>query len=40
MNLGEQFTYDRPRQHIEKQRHHITNKGLSSQIMVSPVVMY
>ena len=24
-------SYDKPRQHIKKQRHHFTNKGLSSQ---------
>ena len=24
-------TYDQPRQHIKKQRHHFANKGLSSQ---------
>ena len=24
-------SYDEPRQHIKKQRHHFTNKGLSSQ---------
>ena len=24
-------SYDQPRQHIEKQRHHFANKGLSSQ---------
>ena len=25
-------SYDQPRQHIKKQRHHFTNKGLSSQV--------
>ena len=25
------WSYDKPRQHIEKQRHHFANKGLSSQ---------
>ena len=25
-------SYDQPRQHIQKQRHHFANKGLSSQI--------
>ena len=24
-------SYDQPRQHIKKQRHHFANKGLSSQ---------
>ena len=32
--------YDQPRQHIKKQRHYFVNKGLSSQAMVFPVVMY
>ena len=32
-------SYDQPRQHI-KQRHYFANKGLSSQAMVFPVVMY
>ena len=31
---------DQPRQHIEKQRHYFANKGLSSQAMVFPIVMY
>ena len=33
-------SYDTPRQHIKRQRHHFTNKGLYSQSMVFPVVMY
>ena len=33
-------SYDKPRQHIKKQRHYFANKGLSSQSMVFPVVMY
>ena len=33
-------SYDQPRQHIKKQKHYFTNKGLSSQGMVFPVVMY
>ena len=36
-------SYDKPRQHIEKQRHHFTDKGLYSQSYVLfffPVVMY
>ena len=34
-------SYDRPRQHIKKQRHYFANKGLSSQsYMVFPVVKY
>ena len=32
--------YDQPRQHIKKQRHYFTNKGLSVKGMVFPVVMY
>src|SRR5574337_991516 len=33
-------SYDQPRQHIQKQRHYFANKGLSSQGLVFPVVMY
>ena len=33
-------SYDQPRQHIKKQRHHFVNKGLSSQGYGFPVVMY
>ena len=33
-------SYDKPRQHIKKQRHYFANKGPSSQTMVFPVVMY
>ena len=32
--------YDNLRQHIKKQRHCFTNKGLCSQTMIFPVVMY
>ena len=32
--------YDQSRQHIQKQSHYFANKGLSSQAMVFPVVMY
>ena len=32
-------SYDQPRQHIKKQRHHFANKGLV-KAMVSPVAMY
>ena len=32
--------YDKPRQHIKKQRHYFANKGPYSQTMVFPVVMY
>ena len=35
-----QESYDQPRQHIRKQRHYFANKGLSSQAMVFPLVMY
>ena len=33
-------SYDQPRQHIKKQRHHFVNKGPSSQGYGFPVVMY
>ena len=33
-------SYDKPRQHTTKQRHHFANKGLYSHAMVFPVVMY
>ena len=33
-------SYNQPRQHIKKQRHYFASKGLSSQAMVFPVVMY
>ena len=33
-------SYEKPRQHIKKQRHHFTNKGPSSGGMVFPVVMF
>ena len=33
-------SYDQPRQYIKKQRHYFANKGLSSQAMVFPVVIY
>ena len=33
-------SYDQPRQHIKKQSHYFTNKGLSVKAMVFPVVMY
>ena len=33
-------SYDQPRQHIKKQRHYFADKGLSSQAMVFPVIMY
>ena len=32
--------YQKPRQHIKKQRHYFANKDPSSQSMVFPVVMY
>ena len=32
--------YDKPRQHIKKQRYHFADKGPSSQTVVSPLVMY
>ena len=33
--------YDKPKQHIKKQRHHIADKGPSSQsYMVFPVIVY
>ena len=34
-------SYDKPRQHIKKQRHHFVDKGPYSQkLLVFPVVMY
>ena len=34
-------SYDNPRQHIKKQRHHFANKGpYKVKAMVFPVVMY
>ena len=33
-------SYDKPRQHIKKQRHYFANKALSSQSYCFPVVMY
>ena len=33
-------SYDKPRQHIKKQRQHFAEKGLYSQAMIFPVVMY
>ena len=33
-------SYDQLRQHIKKQRHYFADKGLPSQTMVFPVVMY
>ena len=33
-------SYDKPRQHIKKQRHYLANKHLSNQTMVFLVVMY
>ena len=33
-------SYDKPRQHIKKKRHHFANKGPYSKAMMFPVVMY
>ena len=33
-------SYDEPRQHIIKQRHHFANKDPSSQAMVFPLVIH
>ena len=33
-------SYDKPRQLIKKQRRYFANKGLSSQTIVFPIVMY
>ena len=33
-------SYVQPKQHIKRQRYHFANKGLSSQNMSFPVVMY
>ena len=32
--------YDKPRQHIKKQRHHFANKVCIVKVLVYPVVMY
>ena len=32
-------SYDKPRQHIKKQRHHFADKGPHSQAMAFPVVI-
>ena len=32
--------YDKPRQHIKKQRHHLANKSPYSQCLDFPIVMY
>ena len=32
--------YDKPRQHIKKQRHHFANKVCIVKVVVFPVVMY
>ena len=32
--------YDKPRQHIKKQRHHFAKKGLHVKAMGFPIVMY
>ena len=32
--------YDKPRQHIKKQRHYFVDKGLQSQSYFFPLVMY
>ena len=34
------ISYDKPRQHVKKQRHYLADKGLSSKAMVFPLVMY
>ena len=33
-------SYDKPRQHIKKQRHHFANKVHIVKAMVFPIVMY
>ena len=33
-------SYDKPRQHVKKQRHYFTDKGPSSQSYGFPIVMY
>ena len=33
-------SYNKPREHIKKQRHYFVDKGLSVKAMVFPVVMY
>ena len=34
------FSGDKPREHIKKQRHHFSDKGLDSQSYGFPLVMY
>ena len=38
--LSHQGSHDKHREHIKKQRHHFADKGVYSQSMVFPVVMY
>ena len=33
-------SYDKPKQHIKKQRHYFPNKGPIVKTMVFPIVMY
>ena len=33
-------SYDKPKQHIKKQRHYLANKGPYIKTMVFPVVIY
>ena len=33
-------SYDKPRQHIKKQRHHSANNGPSNQAIVFPIFVY
>ena len=40
MLVPQKNSYDKPRQHIKKQRHYFTNKVCLVNAMVFPVVMY
>ena len=40
VSTSQKKSYEQPRQHIKKQRHYFTNKGLSSQSYGFSVVMY
>ena len=40
MGTGKKESYDKPREHIKKQRHHFAHKGHLFKVMVFLVVMY
>ena len=35
-----EWSYDKPRQHVQKQKYHFADNGPYSQTMVFPVVLY